>query len=199
LNATPLKSDKNVIQLDRTQVKVIGELKYVMIRISTYPKFFQVTDIIIVDIPEAYGMFLSEDWSEKLNGYFSNDWDHLWFPLKGHPNMIMIDRERCIERTVTDLDTPNEPLSTYFPVLHNYSCDSYFGNLSPYQSDIPSKKKSKIIFQIDLLVASEESMTHQEFPTKVVAQEVEIEETTSHVEIGNPSLLMWIMYFDGSK
>jgi hypothetical protein len=26
LNATPLKSDKHIIQLDRTQVKVIGEL-----------------------------------------------------------------------------------------------------------------------------------------------------------------------------
>jgi hypothetical protein len=30
LNATPLKSDKNVIQIDRTQVNVIGELKDVV-------------------------------------------------------------------------------------------------------------------------------------------------------------------------
>jgi hypothetical protein len=59
LNATPLKSYKRVIQLDRTQVKVIGELKYFMIRISTHPKFSQVIDIIVVDIPEDYGMFLS--------------------------------------------------------------------------------------------------------------------------------------------
>jgi hypothetical protein len=31
LNATQIKSDKHIIQLDRTRVKVIGELKYVMI------------------------------------------------------------------------------------------------------------------------------------------------------------------------
>jgi predicted aspartyl protease len=72
LNMTPLKSDKHVIQLDRTQVKVIAELKHVMIKIATQPKFVQVIDIIVVDITEAYGMLLSRDWSEKLNGYFSS-------------------------------------------------------------------------------------------------------------------------------
>jgi hypothetical protein len=73
LNATPLKSDKHVIQLNRTRVKVIGEMKDVMIIISTHPKFVQVIDIIVVDILEAYGILLSRDWSEKLNRYFSTD------------------------------------------------------------------------------------------------------------------------------
>jgi hypothetical protein len=54
-------------------VKVIGELKYVMIIISTHPKFAQVIDIIVVYIQEAYGLLLSRDWSEKLNGYFSTE------------------------------------------------------------------------------------------------------------------------------
>jgi hypothetical protein len=121
LNAIPLKSDKHVIQLDRTQVKVMGELKDVMIRMATHPKFVQVIDIIVVDIPEAYGLLLSRDWSEKLNGYFSTDWAHLWFPLKGHTNMIRIDRERYLKHTVTDLEALNEPSSTDFPVLGNYS------------------------------------------------------------------------------
>jgi hypothetical protein len=59
LNAVLLKSDKHVIQLDKTQVKFIGELKDVMIRMATHPKFVQVIDIIVVDIPEAYGLLLS--------------------------------------------------------------------------------------------------------------------------------------------
>jgi hypothetical protein len=59
LGAAPLKRDKHVIQLDRTQVKVMGELKDVMIRIATHPSFVQVIDIIVVDIPEAYGLLLS--------------------------------------------------------------------------------------------------------------------------------------------
>jgi hypothetical protein len=67
LNAIPLKSDKHVIQLDITHITVMGELKDVMIRITKLPKFVQVIDIIVVDIPEAYGLLLSRDWSEKLN------------------------------------------------------------------------------------------------------------------------------------
>jgi hypothetical protein len=92
LNATPTIRDTHIIQLDRTEVKVIGKLKDVMIRIASNPKFHQVIDIIIIDILEAYGMLLSRDWSEKLHGYFSMDWSHLWLPLKGNPNMIKINQ-----------------------------------------------------------------------------------------------------------
>jgi hypothetical protein len=77
LNAVPLKSDKHVIQLDITQVKVMGELKDVMIRMATHLKFVQVIDIIVVYIPEGYGLLLSQDWSKNLNEYFSIDWAHL--------------------------------------------------------------------------------------------------------------------------
>jgi hypothetical protein len=73
LNAVSLKSDKHVIQLDKTQVKFIGELRDVMIIMATHPKFVQVIDIIVVDIPEAYGLLPSRYLSKKLNGYFSTD------------------------------------------------------------------------------------------------------------------------------
>ena len=63
LNTIPLKSDKHVIELDRTQVKVMGEIKDVMIKMATHPKFFQVMDIIVVDMSEDYGFLLSQDWS----------------------------------------------------------------------------------------------------------------------------------------
>jgi hypothetical protein len=77
LNAVPPMSDKHVIKLDRTQVNVMGGVKYVMIRIATHPKFLQVINMIIVDIPESYGLLLNRDWSEKLNLYFSTYWAHL--------------------------------------------------------------------------------------------------------------------------
>ena len=51
----------------------MGELKDVMIRIATHPNFMKIIDIIVVDIPEAYGLLLSQDWYENLNGYFSTD------------------------------------------------------------------------------------------------------------------------------
>jgi hypothetical protein len=61
INAEVEPSSLKIIQLDRTDVKVIGELKNVLIILSSNPKVHQVIDIIVVDIPEVYGMFLSRD------------------------------------------------------------------------------------------------------------------------------------------
>jgi hypothetical protein len=199
LNVVPLKSDKHVIQLDRTQVKVMGELKDVMIRIATHPKFVQVIDIIVVDIPEAYGLLLSRDWSEKLNRYFSTDWAHLWLPLKGYKNMIIIDRERYLKHTVTDLETLNEPSSTDFPVLGNYSCDSYFGNFSPLSSDVPLTQNSEMIFQEELPTAAEETLFCQEPALEITELAGGKEESNREGEADTCFPQVWTLYFDGSK
>jgi len=54
----------------------MGELKDVLIRLASKPSVHQVIDIIVVDIPESYGMLLSRDMSAKLNSYFSTNWSH---------------------------------------------------------------------------------------------------------------------------
>jgi hypothetical protein len=51
INAEVELSSLKIIQLDRTYVKFIGELKNVLIRLSSNPKVHQVIDIIVVDIP----------------------------------------------------------------------------------------------------------------------------------------------------
>jgi hypothetical protein len=167
LNAFPLKIYKHVIQIDRTQVKVMGELKDVMIKMVTHPKKFQVIDIIVVDIPEACGFILSQDWSEKLNIYFSTDQDHLWFPLKGHTNMIRIHREIYLKHTVIDLETVNEPSLEYFPVLGNYFCNSDFSNLSPLSSDVCITQNFEMIFQENFPTAEGETLLYQEPMLKI--------------------------------
>jgi hypothetical protein len=141
-----------------------------MIIIATHPKFVQVIDIIVVDIPKAYGLLLSRDWSEKLNGYFSTDWAHLWLPLNGYANMIRIDRERYLKHTVRDLEALNEPSSTYFPMLGNYSCDSDFENLSPLSSDFPLTQNSEIIFQEKFSTVAEETLFYQEPVLEITEQ-----------------------------
>ena len=46
-------------------------------------KVCQFIGVVVADIPEAYGLVLSRDWSAKMNGYFASDWSHLWLPYKG--------------------------------------------------------------------------------------------------------------------
>jgi hypothetical protein len=197
LNAIPLKSDKHVIQLDRTKVKVMGELKDVMIRIESNP--VQVIDIIVVDIPESYGLLLSRDWSEKLNGYFSTDWAHLWLPLKGHMNMINIDREIYLKHIVIVLETLNEPSSTNFPVLGNYSYDSDFGNFSPLLSDVPLTQNYEMIFQEKLSMTAEETLFFQEPVLEIIEQTRGGKYSDKKEEANRFFPQVWTLYFDGSK
>jgi hypothetical protein len=110
------------------RVKVVGELKNVLITLSSNPKVHQTIDIIVVDIPDSYGMLLSKDWSVMLGGYFATVWSQLRLPYNGTPNQIRIDKERYMKHVVTDLNDPNEPIMFNHSILGSYSYDSLYGN-----------------------------------------------------------------------
>jgi ribonuclease HI len=175
INAEVEPSSLKIIQLDRTDVKVIGELKNVLIRLSSNPKVHQVIDIIVVDIPEVYGLFLSRDWSEQLHGYFATDWSHLWLPENGKPNKIRVNRERYLKFTVTDLNDPNEPYTPPADSPEVQGMDTFFGNFMAEVSPINNpQQQSEIIAYVQ--------------PTASMQQ--------SHEPDGNQ---IWSLYFDGSK
>ena len=83
LNGKYVPSNSQITQLDWTNVRVVGEMKDVLVRTACNPLVFQIIDIVVVDIPDAYGLFLSRDWSQQLNGFFATDWSTLWLPKKG--------------------------------------------------------------------------------------------------------------------
>ena len=64
----------------------MGELKDVLIHITSNNKVHQTIDIIVFNIPKEYGVILSRDWYVELNGYFVIDWSHLWPLYKVQPN-----------------------------------------------------------------------------------------------------------------
>lgn len=68
INAQWSETSARIIQLDRTSVLAIGELRDVIIRLSHDSQVHQCIKIIIVDIPEAYGLLLNKDSSNKLDG-----------------------------------------------------------------------------------------------------------------------------------
>ena len=70
LNAESQMRKTKIIQLDRSHVNVFGELKDMLIRLSSNSKVHQTIDIIVVDILEAYGVILRRDWLDKLNNTF---------------------------------------------------------------------------------------------------------------------------------
>ena len=61
INGQPKTSTWRVLQLDRTAVKVIGEMEDVLICVSADERVCQYIDIVVEDIPNAYGLVLSQD------------------------------------------------------------------------------------------------------------------------------------------
>ena len=118
-----------IVQLDRSRVKYLGELKNVLLTLSVDPRIHQTMDIVVADVPETYGMWLSRDWFEKLKGYFSTDWSHLWIPYNERDNQIKINRDPLMKWTVTNLNDPCEPIAFVNLVIEHYTLDSYFGDL----------------------------------------------------------------------
>ena len=59
INVEPQICKTKIIQLDRSNVKVMGELKDVLICLASNSKFHQAIGIIVVDILEDYGVILS--------------------------------------------------------------------------------------------------------------------------------------------
>jgi hypothetical protein len=175
INAEVQPSSLKIIQLDRTSVKVIGELKNVLIRLSSNPKVHQVIDIIVIDIPEVYGLFLSRDWSEKLHGYFATDWSHLWLPENGKPNRIKVNREHYLKFTVDDLNDPNEPFtsSANFPEMEGIN--TFFDNYMAETSTITDLEQ-----QSEIMTCTQSTALSQ----------------WSHAPDKNQ---IWSLYFDGSK
>jgi hypothetical protein len=112
LRLTPTESTKKVVQLDRSEVTVIGVLNNVHIQLSSEPRIQQYIDIQVVDIPEAYGMLLSRDWSKTLNGYMSTDFYHMWLPWRGQANQIGIEREPRLKDLITEYNNTNEVQSS---------------------------------------------------------------------------------------
>ena len=111
--------------MDRTNVKVIREMEDVLVHLSSNDKVCHVIDIVVADIPYAYGLVLSRDWSAKLNGYFSLDWSHLWMLYKGILNQIKIWREPHMKYNVTQFKEKNKPVDS---VLGNYFIELEPGN-----------------------------------------------------------------------
>ena len=59
INRQPKPTAWEVTQLDKTSVKVVGEMENVLIHLSTNNKICQFVDIVVADILDGYGLILN--------------------------------------------------------------------------------------------------------------------------------------------
>ena len=59
LNGWLKPTNWDVTQLDKTSVKVVGEMENVLIRLSANERICHYIDIVVADIPDGYEMILN--------------------------------------------------------------------------------------------------------------------------------------------
>jgi hypothetical protein len=53
------KPYKNICTMDSREVKVCGLIKYIQVSLAVYPSISLVMDVVVIDVPDAWGMLLS--------------------------------------------------------------------------------------------------------------------------------------------
>jgi hypothetical protein len=74
-------------------------------------------NIVVIDVPDAWGMLLSRSWSTSLGGFLSMDLTHAHIPMGDGTFEILYSRERD-EKHVMDPNSPDYTSECDFDVPH---------------------------------------------------------------------------------
>lgn len=89
-----------------------GEIK-VFYSWITAAHIITVFNIVVVDLPPAYGVILGRDWSSMIRGYIMNDGNCMMLPDK---NITMIKAPRELRRPFSFKKKDNELVEDYIDV-----------------------------------------------------------------------------------
>jgi hypothetical protein len=105
---TWLKDDPTIWKccgIDSKRVKVYGLCENVEVFLIDFPHINLLMNIVVIDVPDAWGMLLSRSWSASLGGFLSMDLTHAHIPMGDGTFEILYSREWA-DKHVMD---PNGP------------------------------------------------------------------------------------------
>jgi hypothetical protein len=95
----------NICGIDSKRVKFYGLFEDVEVFLIDFPHISLLMNIVVIDVPDAWGMLLSRSWSTALGGFLSMDITHAHIPIGNDTFEVLYSRERA-RKHVTD---PNGP------------------------------------------------------------------------------------------
>ena len=66
--------------MDSRPVKVEGMIENQLVRLAKYPDIQITMDILVIDVPDKWGMLLSRKWGATLGGSIQMDWTYATVP-----------------------------------------------------------------------------------------------------------------------
>ena len=108
------ETGESIYAIDSRKVPAYGEIKEFYAWITTAPHIITVFNIIVVDLPPAYGFVFGRDWTSMIGGYIMNDRSCMMLPGK-EGAMIKLPREPIKPFSFKKKD--NELMEDYIDVL----------------------------------------------------------------------------------
>ena len=73
LNLKTTRPYRNVCAMDSREVDVVGIILNHQVRLAKYPDIHIAMDILVIDVPDKWGMLLSRKWAATLGGWIQMD------------------------------------------------------------------------------------------------------------------------------
>ena len=127
--------------MDSRPVKVEGMIENQVVRLAKYPDIQITMDILVIDVPDKWGMLLSRKWGATLGGSIQMDWTYATVPALEF-SLVKLYSEKEKRHHV---ENPQRPLNEY--AYHTdehgtYQINSTF--LEPLQEEIKNEKLSEL-------------------------------------------------------
>ena len=84
----------NVCAMDSREVDTIGIIINLPVRLAKYPDVHLTMDVVVIDVPDNWGMLLSRKWAASLGGDIRMDWSYATIPASEH-SMVKLYNEQA--------------------------------------------------------------------------------------------------------
>ena len=98
LNLRVTQPYHNVCAMDAREVEVVGIILNLQVKLAKYPDIDMSMDVVVIDVPDNWGMLLSRKWAATLGGHIQMDWTYATIPASENTRVIL-HREKDEEKT----------------------------------------------------------------------------------------------------
>jgi hypothetical protein len=82
LGLKTIRPHGNVCGIDSKKVKFYGLIEDLEFYLVDFPHISILVNIVVIHVPDAWGMLLSRSWATTLGGFLSMDLTHAYIPME---------------------------------------------------------------------------------------------------------------------
>ncbi len=109
LNLRVSRPYHNICSMDSKRIEVCGIIKDLQVFLAAYTDRIMTMDIVVIDVPDSWGMLLSRKWASDLGGSLQMDLSYATIPMPDN-TFVRLDRELEKRYHVEDPRRPNNEI-----------------------------------------------------------------------------------------